>query len=166
MGAKLLPRDRTCTAGQKGKFLIRRVMCVTKTTGNESVLNLLETRKTRLAGHWNYSINRQSIAGRFSDDNIKENSLKHKNNTQQKTKSDKIMDIKYSSELTLSSNFIFLFSYSSRAATVTRSLIPLKPLYILSRNMNSVERLVIIQLVTGTPAVGLNSKLQLWHVWL
>ena len=51
MGAKLLPRDRTCTAGQKGKFLIRRVMCVTKTTGNESVLNLLETRKTRLAGH-------------------------------------------------------------------------------------------------------------------
>ena len=71
------------------------------------------------------------------------------------------MDIKYSSELTLSSFFIFLFSYSSRAATVTRSLIPLKPLYILSRNMNSVERLVIIQLVTGTPAVGLNSKLQL-----
>ena len=71
------------------------------------------------------------------------------------------MDIKYSSELTLSSFFIFLFFYSSRAATVTRSLIPLKPLYILSRNMNSVERLVIIQLVTGTPAVGLNSKLQL-----
>ena len=53
------------------------------------------------------------------------------------------MDIKYSSELTLSSFFIFLFSYSSRA-TLTRSLIPLKPLYILSRNMNSVERLVII----------------------
>ena len=166
MGAKLLPRDRTCTVGPKGKFLIRRVMCVTKTTGNESVLNLLETRKTRLAGHWNYSINHQSIAGRFSDNNIKENSLKHKNNTQQKTKTDKIMDIKYSSELTLSSFFIFLFSYSSRAATVTRSLIPLKPLYILSRNMNSVERLVIIQLVTGTPADGLNSKLQLWHVWL
>ena len=71
------------------------------------------------------------------------------------------MDIKYSSELTSSSNFIFLFSYSSRAATVTRSLIPLKPLYILSRNMNPVERLVIIQLVTGTPAVGLNSKLLL-----
>ena len=100
------------------------------------------------------------IAGRFTDDNIKENSLKHKSNTQQKTKTDKIMDIKYSSELTLSSFFIFLFSYSSRA-TLTRSLIPLKPLYILSRNMNSVERLVIIQLVTGTPAVGLNSKLQL-----
>ena len=57
--------------------------------------------------------------------------------------------------MTLSSFFIFLFSYSSRA-TLTRSLIPLKPLYILSRNMNSVERLVIIQLVTGTPAVGLN----------
>ena len=70
------------------------------------------------------------------------------------------MDIKYSSELTLSSFFIFLFSYSSRA-TLTRSLIPLKPLYILNRNMNSVERLVIIQLVTGSPAVGLNSKLQL-----
>lgn len=67
------------------------------------------------------------------------------------------MDIKYSSELSLSSNFIFLFSYSSRA-TLIRSLIPLKPLYILSRNMNSVERLVIIQLVTGTPADGLNSK--------
>ena len=166
MGTKLLPRDRTCTAGQKGKFLTRRIMCVTKTTGNESVLNLLETRKTRLAGHWNYSINRQSIAGRFSDDNIKENSLKRKNNTQLKTKINKIMDIKYSSEFTLSSNFIFLFSYSSRAATVTRSLIPLNPLYILSRNMNSVERLVIIQLVTGTPAVGLNSKLLLWHVWL
>ena len=66
--------------------------------------------------------------------------------------------IKYSSEFTLSSNFIFLFSYSSRAATLTRSLIPLKPLYILNRNMNSVERLVIIQLVTSTPAAGLNSK--------
>ena len=51
MGAKLLPRDRTCTVGQKAKFLIRCVMCVTKATGNESVLNLLETRKTRLAGH-------------------------------------------------------------------------------------------------------------------
>ena len=34
----------------------------------------------------NYSIHHQSIAGRFSDDNVKENSLKHKNNTQQKTK--------------------------------------------------------------------------------
>ena len=51
MGAKLLPRDRTSTVGPKGKFLMRRVMCVTKTTGKESVLNLLETRKTRLAGH-------------------------------------------------------------------------------------------------------------------
>ena len=44
----------------------------------------------------------QSLINRWSlsDDNIKENSLKHKNNTQQKTKTDKIMDIKYSSELT------------------------------------------------------------------
>ena len=92
------------------------------------------------------------IAGRFTDDNIKENSLKHKSNTQQKTR----IDFKLFFHLSQ-----FLFSYSSRAATVNRRLIPLKPLFILSRNMNSVERLVIIQLVTGTPAVGLNSKLQL-----
>ena len=42
-------------------------------------------------------------------------SRKHNNNTQQIPKTNKVMDIKYSSELTLSSNFIFLFSYSSRA---------------------------------------------------
>lgn len=105
-------RQAASGAGPEGKFLIRCVMCVTKATGNESVIE--SSRNAEDTTRWALklsSINHQSIAGRFSDDNIKENSLKHKNNTQQKTKTDKIMDIKYSSELTLSSNFIFLFSY-------------------------------------------------------
>ena len=122
--------------------LAGNVMCVTKTTGNDSVIEFSRnaedtTRGTKLFHQ--SPINR----GRFSDDNIKENSLKHKNNTQQITKTNhghKVL-IRIDSDCT---NFIFMFSYSRRAATLTRSLIPLKPLCILSRNMNSVERLVII----------------------
>ena len=56
MGAKLLPRDRTSTVGPEGKFLIRCVMCVTKTTGNESVIESSRNAEDTTRGA-NYSIN-------------------------------------------------------------------------------------------------------------
>ena len=62
-------------------------------TGNDSVIEFSRNAEDTTRGTKPFHqspINR----GRFSDDNIKENSLKHKNNTQQITKINKIMDIK------------------------------------------------------------------------
>ena len=56
MDAKSLPRDRTSTVGPEGKFLIRCVMCVTKTTGNESVMESSRNAEDTTRGA-NYSIN-------------------------------------------------------------------------------------------------------------
>ena len=55
MDAKSLPRDRTSTVGPEGKFLIRCV-CVTKTTGNESVMESSRNAEDTTRGA-NYSIN-------------------------------------------------------------------------------------------------------------
>ena len=65
MGAKSLPRDRTCTVGPEGKFLIRCVMCVAKATGNESSIessrNAEETTRGAMKVFHQSPINRWSL---------------------------------------------------------------------------------------------------------